>query len=400
MPAEPTALLLASARLIDCTGAPPRDGVDVLVRGDRIATIGRGLDAAGATRIDCAGRTLMPGLVNADEYLALKGIAGFYYDVYRQSAHWQLLRAARNALYSLAQGITTVRDVGAIDGIDLVLRDAIGAGVATGPTIYACGTPIAPTFDSPGVEPVGMTVEAADGAAVLRCVEALLERAVDFVMIKVHREDFRAKRKRHFTVEEMRPAVERATAAGVPVGATAPDTFALRRALEAGIRIFGSGRALVDDPSLPEDLGRAGAFISPNLAGWARNTRWATPENVARHRLSARRCHEAGVTLVTGTTYYGDNLVDEIVAFRDHVGMSPMASLQAATASGARILGQADEFGTVETGKRADLLVVAGDPLADPNALRAPERVIRAGRLFEPSALREAIAPLVDIPGS
>jgi imidazolonepropionase-like amidohydrolase len=219
-------------------------------------------------------------------------------------------------------------------------------------------------------------------------------------MIKVHREDFRAKRKRHFTVEEMRPAVERVTAAGLSVGATAPDTFALRRALEAGIRIFGSGRALVDDVTLPEDLGRAGAFISPNLAGWARNTRWATPENVAKHRLSARRCHEAGVTLVTGTTYYGDNLVDEIIALREYIGMSPMASLQAATASGARILGHADEFGTVETGKRADLLVVAGDPLADPAALRTPERVVRAGRVFDPSALRQAIAPLVDIRGA
>ncbi len=203
---EPRDLLFGSARLIDGTGAPPRDRVDVAVRGDRIAAVGPRLEAAGAQRIDCAGRTLMPGLVNADEYLALKGIAGSYYDVYRQSPHWQVLRASRNALYSLAQGITTVRDVGAIDGLNLVLRDAIAAEMVTGPAVYACGMPIAPTFDSPGVEPVGMTVEAADGAALLTCVEALLERGVDFVMIKMHREDFRAKRKRHFTVEELRPA--------------------------------------------------------------------------------------------------------------------------------------------------------------------------------------------------
>ncbi len=397
---EPRDLLFGSARLIDGTGAPPRDRVDVAVRGDRIAAVGPRLEAAGAQRIDCAGRTLMPGLVNADEYLALKGIAGSYYDVYRQSPHWQVLRASRNALYSLAQGITTVRDVGAIDGLNLVLRDAIAAEMVTGPAVYACGTPIAPTFDSPGVEPVGMTVEAADGAALLACVEALLERGVDFVMIKMHREDFRAKRKRHFTVEELRPAVERARAAGLPVGATAPDTFALRRALDAGIRIFGSGRALADDPTLPEDLGRAGASIAPNLAGWARSARWATPEHVAKHRASARRCFEAGVTLVTGTTYYGDNLVDEIVALREHVGMSPMASLQAATAGGARVLGKAAELGTVERGKRADLLLLAGDPLADPECLRHPELVVRAGRVYHPDALLEAVAPAVDIPAA
>ncbi len=103
---------------------------------------------------------------------------------------------------------------------------------------------------------------------------------------------------------------------------------------------------------------------------------------------------------MTGTTYYGDNLVDEIVALREHVGMSPMASLQAATAGGARVLGKAAELGTVERGKRADLLLLAGDPLADPECLRHPELVVRAGRVYHPDALLEAVAPAVDIPAA
>ncbi|MFN8535421.1 MAG: amidohydrolase family protein [Dehalococcoidia bacterium] len=383
-------------RLIDGTGAPPVDRTTIGVVDGRIVSVGGDVPPDAEVR-DLGGATVLPGLVNADEYLTIKGVSSYYYDIYRQSSHFQLLRAARNALYSLAQGITAVRDVGAIGRVNVVLRDAIDLGVVVGPRIYTCGSPIAPAYDTPGAREPGMTVEAANAVEVAGRVDELLAERVDFIMIKVDRRDFTANDRRWFSIEEMRPGVRAAIAAGLPVGGTAPSPAAMRDAVEAGVRSFGSGRSIVEDPELPGFLAAHEVTIVPNLAAWHRNSRWLTPERRAQHVEGIRRCLEAGVTLAAGTTLYGDNLVDEILELRA-IGMTAMESLQAATIAGARLLGREADFGTVEVGKRADLVVVAGDPLADPENLRDVLLTIRDGIEYHPAALREAIGREVEAP--
>jgi len=392
-----TATRYANVRVIDCTGAAPYGPTDVVVEDTRIAAIGEAARARTDARlVDRGGETVLPGLVNGDDYLSVKGIVRGYYSVYRQSSHFQILRAGRNALASLAQGITAVRDMGAIDRVNLILRDAIEARLVVGPHVYACGMPIAPAWSGPGVEPAGMTSEANDAAEVLAQTNDLVAAGVDFITIKVHRQDFKLDRKRWFTVEEMRPGIDAAHAAGLKVSAIGQEPIAYWRAIEAGADSVSSGRFIYEDPDLPRALAEQGVMLSANLAGWARAREFMTEEARANHRIGIARCIEAGVRMIAGTTFYGESVVDEIVALRS-VGLGAMAALQAATTNGAVALGRDREFGTLDVGKRADLVFVDGDPLADPDVLRSPRLVVRGGVEYHPEALREAVGPLTEI---
>jgi imidazolonepropionase-like amidohydrolase len=241
-----------------------------------------------------------------------------------------------------------------------------------------------------------MTLEADDAAGVLGCVERLLEARVDLITIKVHRQDFKLDRKRWFTVDEMRPGVERAHAAGLRVGAIAQEPLAYRRAVEAGVDVVSSGRFIYQDPELPRFLAEHQVTLTPSVAGWARAHEFMNDEWREGHRTGVRRCIEAGVPIAAGTTFYGEDLVDEIRVLRE-LGLDALGSLLAATRNGARALGQEREVGTIEVGKRADLLLVRGDPLADPEVLRDPALVVRAGVEHDPAALRQAVGAMTEI---
>src|SRR5262245_49642287 len=163
------ALLLCDATLIDATGRPPGHDA-VLIEGERIAAVGPKAELVqgrpDAERLDLTGRWVLPGLVNAHEHLCLKDAlvtaetVMAYYSIYRQPAAVQLLRGARGALVSLAQGITAVRDAGAMDQLDLALEKAINEGLLIGPRVFSCGSPLSIPYEGAGVRPAGMTVDA------------------------------------------------------------------------------------------------------------------------------------------------------------------------------------------------------------------------------------------------
>src|SRR5438067_724830 len=133
--------LLQGARVFDGTGAPARDGLAILIERDRIAKVAPPAELAGcgADVLHLDGATVLPGIVNGADYLSMKDTKQYYYDIYRQSGHYQLLRCDRSALVLLSQGVTTTVDVGAFERVTLMLRNAVDMGLVIGPRIVTAG---------------------------------------------------------------------------------------------------------------------------------------------------------------------------------------------------------------------------------------------------------------------
>ena len=351
--------------------------------GDAIVARGR----RGAARIDLSDRhvTLLPGLIDAHVHLAIS-----HTDLAEQRLPHALhaLRMAHNALRHLRAGVTTVRDLGARDGLDLQLREAFAQGIAIGPRYQVSGTPLVAV----GGHAAFMGREVADERAARREAEALIERGVDWLKLMVTG---------GLSTPDAGPdalqlpralidaVVDVAHAAGVPVAAHAVAGPGVRAAVEAGVDSLEHGYWLDDDTI--DAMRERGTVLVPtrtvvrlvsegvSIAGVRPPARAQETARRAEavHAATVRRAFDAGVTIVAGTDY-GHGMLPEEVALLAATGMGPLAALRAATSDAARLLGRSD-LGSLAPGARADLLVVRGDPTRDPRALRDVLLVIQRG---------------------
>ena len=146
---------------------------------------------------------------------------------------------------------------------------------------------------------------------------------------------------------------------------------------------------LTQVPELAAEIARRGIYFVSSFSSWPRGT-MANPERDKSHRESVKLLLEAGARVVPGIDLYGTDPVDELVALNE-LGMSRADTLVAATRTAARMIGRDGEFGTVEPGKQADLVAVAGDPTSDLAALREVRWVWRAGKRFTPEGIAEIV---------
>jgi imidazolonepropionase-like amidohydrolase len=402
---EPTAVYLANARLVDATGAPPREAASVLLEAGRIARIGAASDAApeGATVVDLAGRTLLPGLIDAHVHVTsfdlpspLKGEERIAPEV---THHF--VSAGLRAM--LRMGITTLRDVGAFgDGL-LHARRAIRLGAIPGPRVLACGRILSAT--SPGGAHFVDMYREADGPDEMRkATREQIRRGADFVKImttgarSVALEDSGPAQ---VTRAELATVVEESHRMGFRVAAHCEGLDGTRLAIEEGVDTIEHGLELHRAPELLESLAESGRILVPTLSCFfdlseTHACRWAPAlvELAKRQReeahLTVEAARAAGVRMAMGfdSTPHGENAL-ELVRMRD-AGLTAMEAIVAATAVAADACGLGDEVGAVQSGKLADLLVVDGDPLADPRILLDPGRiwlVLQAGRPVAGAAL-------------
>ena len=181
-PAGATPLRLANARLIDGTGTPPRDGATVLVRDGRIVTVDAGGEPhADCATIDLAGRTLMPGLVDAHAHVLAKPLApahGAEPLLPGTGAHI----VAAHLAEALRRGVTSMRDVGSFGNVVVEARQAMRLGAYRGPRLLTCGRIVSAT--SPGGRFFEGMYREADGADdVRRAVREQLRLGADFVKV-------------------------------------------------------------------------------------------------------------------------------------------------------------------------------------------------------------------------
>ena len=383
-------MLIRNLRLIDGTGEV-LDGVDVRVRDGRCVEIGARLDGD-ETLLDAAGATAIPGLVDAHTHLSLDATTGAFEHANAWSHAYQALGAAHRAERLLAHGVTTARDVGGVAPVVFGLRDAVHDGHARGPRIYAAGHWLTATGGHGW--PVGREADGPD--AVRRAVREELKAGADLVKLMASGGVVGpglGPNAVQFSEDEVRVAAAEAHGAAKTLAAHAHGAGALANAIRGGVDTVEHGSYLTEQ-LIAEMLERS-IFLVPTLAvvqlilanaeaaGLLGHTLERAQEVAAAHRQNVAAAHRAGVPIVAGTDMgtpftYPDTIhreLEELVA----IGLAPIEAIEAATHRGARALGLEDDFGSVAPGRRADLVVLDGDPLADITATRRIRHVVQDG---------------------
>ena len=379
-----TRTVYAGASILDGTGADPAVA-DLVVEDGRIVELGPGLDAD--DRVDLAGKSLLPGLFDCHTHVVVSTI-----DQTRNLQtpfSYRFYQALHNLEATLRIGITTVRDAG---GADLGIKQAVDDGLIRGPRMQVSLSMISQTgghgdpWVASGAEVhffprhPGVPETIVNGSDEMRSkVRELVRMGADVIKVAVSGGVLSPRDKpthAHFRLEELKVLVEEATAAGIWVMAHAQATPGIKNAIRAGIRSIDHGIYL-DDEAIEMMLAR-GTWLVPTLVAPrgvidAAEAGAAIPaQSVAKarevaeiHRESFSKAVAAGVKVAMGTdsgvTPHGRNLRE--VELMVEGGMTPMQALVATTRSAAELMGLEEELGTLEPGKRADLVVVDGDPL-------------------------------------
>ena len=379
-----TRTVLSGATVVDGTGADPSPS-DVAIEDGRIVEIGSGLD--GDESVDLSGKALLPGLFDCHTHVVVSTI-----DLTRNLQtpfSYFFFQAMRNLEATLRVGITTVRDAG---GADLGIKQAVEDGLIKGPRMQISLSMLSqtgghgdPWMASGASVPFfphhpGVPDTLVDGVDEMRAkIRELVRMGADVIKVAVSGGVLSPRDKpthAHFRQAELDALVEEANAAGIWVMAHAQATPGIKNAIRAGIRSIEHGIYL-DDEAIEMMLTR-GTWLVPTLVAPrgvidAADAGAAIPEASVRkahevvetHRASFARAVEAGVKVAMGTdsgvTPHGENLRE--LALMVEGGMTPMQAIVATTRSAAELMGLDDELGTLEPGKRADVVVVDGDPL-------------------------------------
>ena len=385
-------LLIRAARVIDGTGAPARTAHDVLVEGERIAAVGpRGsLAADGAETLDLPGGTLLPGFVNMHAHLR-----GWTRGAPDLSEEMGLLAASQNARLAILGGVTTLRDAGAPGRLSQIIRDAIASGLLTGPRIISAGR-IITTSAGHGWK---HGLRADDAAELRKAVRMNVEDGADTIKIAATGGGGTPGSNvgsAQYSAEELTVAVEEAHRLGRRVLVHCNGTLGTKNAVVAGVDTIehigwmGQDGKLEVAGSAIDGMIAKNITVVPTMAVWFRpgyddiaslSADQKKMRAVREERTAAwTRMFKAGVRFATGTDTW-DPIARELELMVDELGLTPMQAIVSATRDSAIGLGLGDEIGTIEVGKRADLVQLAGDPVADIGALRRVERVWSAGRL-------------------
>ncbi len=381
------------ATVIDCTGRDPQRDARVVVEDGRIRRIGATSGPAGpkdARVIDCQGRTLMPGLLDAHVHLALIDL-----DAAAEVALPPAVLALRIKEVieaTLDAGFTTVRDAG---GLDWGFKEAVRLGLIRGPRIFISGPFISQTGGhgdhrertSRATFPVvpGLASETilADGADnVRRAAREVLRRGAD--QIKVMASGGAASPTDEldhvqFSVPELAAAVDVAGAVGAYVLAHAYGPRAIQNCLKAGVRSIEHGNFL-DEATADQMLAADDVFLVPTVItyellsarepgdGWTADMARKIRQGLTGAYDSLGLAYEKGLRIGSGSDVLADMQGEKgkEIACQARV-MGAMNAIIAATRTNAALMRIEKEVGTIEEGKRADLIVLDADPLGDPS---------------------------------
>ncbi len=405
--AQESVTVIHAGQLLDRPGQPPRGASTIIVRDGKIAEVQSGHQAppAGAVLIDLKDKFVLPGLI--DSHVHLESDAGGYAGLVEgveSSPATTAFRAAANARKTLLAGFTTVRNLGDTTGATLALRDAIAKGDQIGPRIVDAGTSISTTgghmdgrsdFNDMFAAAV-QEDNVCDGTeSCRRAVRIQIRRTADVIKIAttggVNSGTGRAKMAFD---DEVKTLVDTAHMYGRKIAAHAHGVQGVNAALAAGVDSIEHGTEM-DDESV-RLFKKGGAYYVPTLStvnGYIE--RLAKDPNSYEPRVleqikwrigitgqSLQKVYPAGVKIAFGTdagvSKHGKN-AEEFESMVKY-GMTPAAAIQAATTNAATLLGVEKDAGSIEPGKAADIIAVAGDPTRDVTVLKQVAFVMKDGR--------------------
>ncbi|MDQ7908883.1 amidohydrolase family protein [Phytohabitans sp. ZYX-F-186] len=404
-------LAIVGVDVVDCTGAPTRERQDVLVENGRITSIAPSGTAAAASSdsgvvIDGAGLTLVPGLMDAHAHVALLGSDGTHGDLPWAEHVLQVVDVIGRAL---DEGFTTLRDA---CGTEPIFATLVASGRIRGPRILPSGSVLSQTGGHGDLRPAhhggsrpptipGLVArpEVVDGVdAVTRMTREQLRRGATQIKMFAGGGALSPTdplESVQFTVDEIRAAVTVARSWGTYVHTHCHTRPTMHNALDAGVRCIEHGTDM--DEETADRIVAEGVFVVPTLSVsydllQAREAAGITPAQIAKlESMQGRRDEgmrvmvDRGVKMASGSDIVGpvqDRRGRELTHKAAVIGNE--RALVAATRTTAELIGRADDLGTVEVGKIADLVLTDGNPLDDIEALAAPSRiqyVLQGGRV-------------------
>jgi imidazolonepropionase-like amidohydrolase len=411
--------IISNGQLIDGTGKPPVRDAAVVVRDGRIIYAGPVASAPAlpptTPRIDAKGGTIMPGLVEAHYHPTYFNVAALEDLDIKYPVEYVTLLAAANAKLALECGYTAARSGGSLFNIDVWLKKALENDITIGPRLAASGREICgvgglmdwnPDYRKIGMEGLVLLINGPDEARA--AVRKLVKDGVEWVKTYPTGDAAAPDTNDHHTLcmtfEEMHAVVQTAHNHGLKVTGHCRATEGIKNALKAGYDALEHG-TFMDDEAL-ELLLRKNTPVVPalyfELASIERGPEFGMSQAVIdghKETLeggaeSARRILRAGGRLGMGGDYgfawnpHG-TYAKELTFFVEYVGFTPLEVIRCATLTGAQIMGRDREFGSLEVGKLADILVVDGDVLTNIRVLEDRSRfiavmqggVVKAGRL-------------------
>jgi imidazolonepropionase-like amidohydrolase len=405
----------------------------VLIEDGKVARVGVASDgvAEGALTIDLAGKTLMPGIVNAHVHaVAAAPPAKMGAEPQLEGMHRHFLAAQLRE--SLRMGVTTVRDMGTFGDVVFEARQAMRYGAFRGARILTCGLIISST--APGGLSFGGMYREVDGPDdVRRGVREQIRRGADFIKvmatgarsveleagIALDPDSSAASLPLQLTFEEMTVACEEAKRMGYDVVAHAEGIDGCEAAIELGMRTVDHGMYLHRRPDLLERMTERDVILVPTFSSsywnasrddevgteaersevrWTQELDALAHRNIEEYALTVLAAHRLGTPIGLGADGWRNRGGAWIEILRlIHHGLPARAALVAATSTAARAVGLDELVGTVAPGKLADLLVVDGDPLEHPELLGDANSiwlVLQSGHVAAGAALQVTAADL------
>src|SRR5216684_1316354 len=395
-------LAVRAGRLFDGTERLAVNQV-ILIKGNRIAKVGPAEQVqvpADAEVVDLNHATVLPGLIDAHTHVFGNG-PDFDNQILRESYQYRTLTALANAQKDLMVGFTTLRDLKTLGAMysDVDLRNAIDRGVVTGPRMQVATRGIQTTGGfimrgfSPEV-PVPSALQVVDSPWAAR--EAVREQvAHDADLIKLYAaydfhfsSDGKLVSPPTFTFEEVNAIVDEAHKKGRKVSCHAFAGEGVRNCLNAGVESLEHGADL-DDGDI-KIMVQKGIYLVPTLYHYQmdreRDMKKYGGHSVAEvSERSFRKALAAGVKVAFGSGVgpFPHGTQAKEFEYMVRFGMTPAKAIRAATSEAALLMGWQDRVGSVEAGKFADLVAVAGDPIADITELERVQFVMKDGHVFK-----------------
>jgi imidazolonepropionase-like amidohydrolase len=364
-------------------------GAIVIVEGDRIRTVTTDPAAipAGAEVIDLSKFTGLPGLIDVHTHMTMYTDETPGEPMLKQLTSnppaVELFLARKGAMRTLEAGVTTVRDLGADQYLDIAMRDLINRGEMTGPRMFVCGYGlyITNTPYKSGLNPPAGGI--ADGVPeVLKVVRQQVAAGADVIkMYASTGTDDDVTGFETYSYEEIKAAVDAAHQFGKKIAIHSYGPDGARDAVRAGTDSLEHATDM-DDATILE-MAKRGTYYVPtidhnryyidngNKIGYAPGYKEKLQAFIARNLETARKAYKAGVKFAMGSdaiyTMFGQNTRE--LGWFVKAGMTPEQALRTATTNAAALLGKEKELGAVDTGYFADLVAVDGDPTVDINVV-------------------------------
>jgi imidazolonepropionase-like amidohydrolase len=402
-------IVLKASRMIDPRRDEPIENAFVVIRGDRIEAAGPASAVAvpaGAKVIDLPGFTLLPGLMDCHVHITgTPGDGGDTQKLRETSAH-DAIRGVAHAKITLEAGFTTIRNVGSGNYADAALRDLIDEGVVPGPRMWVATRGLGATGGHADINGWSAdlrlpgTAEIADGVDELRkAVRTQIKFGADLIKVTATGGILSvgdAVTHQQYSLEELRAIVETAEMLGVKVAAHAHSPGGMNDAVRAGVASIEHG-SLVDDEGI-QLMKERGTFLVPTLytldfiieegaSNGVPSYSIEKAKSIAkeqRERLSA--AFHAGVKFAYGTDAavfpHGRNARDFRILVEE-LDVRPIEAIRTATVNAAELIGIEDRAGTLEPGKWADVIAVAGNPLLDITLLEDVRFVMKGGVVYK-----------------